>query len=352
MPQETLGYVELEWVCSHCGARNPGPQKTCAGCGAAQGQDVQFQQAAEDRPVTEPQALARAQAAPDIHCGYCGARNPAAAQTCSQCGASLKEGTQRTAGRVVGAHRTEPAPAIRCPFCGESNSATAQKCARCGGVLSQPQAEPQPTARPRGCNPLPFVLAAIALLIALIYLLTRTTGTIATVNAVNWTRSIAVLELRPVSYEGWRADLPAGATLGACTQRVARIQDSPAPNARKVCGTAYVVDRGTGYGEVVQDCRYEILADWCRYTVNEWRAVDVRRITGNDLSPAWPMLNLTAGQREGDREELYEIRFVADDKVYTYSTRDATEFARYRPGSRWQLEINSFGTIVGIAPAP
>ncbi len=39
-----------------------------------------------------------ASAGADIHCGFCGTRNPATATICSQCGADLKEGKARQAG--------------------------------------------------------------------------------------------------------------------------------------------------------------------------------------------------------------------------------------------------------------
>lgn len=33
MPQETVGYVNQEWMCKHCGSKNPGTTKICASCG-------------------------------------------------------------------------------------------------------------------------------------------------------------------------------------------------------------------------------------------------------------------------------------------------------------------------------
>lgn len=43
MPQEELGYIELEWTCENCGSRNPGTRKNCATCGAAMGARNQFE---------------------------------------------------------------------------------------------------------------------------------------------------------------------------------------------------------------------------------------------------------------------------------------------------------------------
>ena len=33
MPQETVGYVKLEWTCKRCGSKNPGTTRICAACG-------------------------------------------------------------------------------------------------------------------------------------------------------------------------------------------------------------------------------------------------------------------------------------------------------------------------------
>ena len=33
MTRKTVGYVELEWTCDHCGTENPGPRKFCNNCG-------------------------------------------------------------------------------------------------------------------------------------------------------------------------------------------------------------------------------------------------------------------------------------------------------------------------------
>jgi hypothetical protein len=32
MPQETVGFVNLEWICKRCGSKNPGTTKICVGC--------------------------------------------------------------------------------------------------------------------------------------------------------------------------------------------------------------------------------------------------------------------------------------------------------------------------------
>jgi DNA-directed RNA polymerase subunit RPC12/RpoP len=359
MPQETLGYVRLEWTCPSCSSRNPGPQKTCANCGAPQPENVEFEQAAEEQLITDQAEIARAAAGPDVHCPYCGTRNPAGAKHCKQCGGGLEEGQARATGRVVGAHRSQPAPPVACPACGASNPGTALKCAQCGASIAQ--APPQPTAPVAskskgnkgllvGCG-VAIALALCAFFgIALSGILTPATDAAGRVHTVAWTRTIAIEELAPVEHEGWRDEVPAGASVVSCQKEFHHTQQEPAPNAEKVCGTPYTVDEGSGYGKVVQDCEYRVYADWCRYTVNEWQEVEEVEAGGTDLNPYWPQVRLGAGQQEGRREEVYRVVFVGeDDKEYIYQTSNAAEFGRFQPGSRWALKVKG-STVVSVEP--
>lgn len=355
MAKESLGYVRLEWTCPACGRRNPGPVKVCAGCGAPQPEDVQFEQAARETLITDEAEIRQAKAGPDVHCAYCGTRNPAGATRCSQCLADLSEGTARSRGQVVGAFRQKRAADIACPACNSLNPATARICSQCGANLVRPEpaadAGPVATARKRR-NPVGFiVLGAIVLVVAFFFfLLLRTDETVGIVRNVSWTRSIRVESLAPVTYEGWRDDIPAGAVIGECRLELSHTQDEPAENAERVCGTPYTVDQGSGFGEVVQDCEYQVYADRCEYTVEEWQEIDVASATGNNFSPTWPQLQLDAGERAGEQEEEYEVVFDADGRTYTYTTNDATEFARFQIGSRWILHVNSFNAVVSVEP--
>jgi ribosomal protein L40E len=358
MTKETVGYVRLEWTCPSCGSRNPGPQKTCGSCGAAQPEDVEFEQAAQEELIKDEAEIARAKAGPDVHCGYCGARNPAGAESCTQCGADLREGVARARGRVVGAHRRGAAKDVACPSCGAQNPATALECAECGAPMGR--AEPATVTRRRtaakaglrGCSPVAWVILGGVIVVGAILLILslRTKETAARVQDLSWTRSIAIEGLVPVTYEDWRDEIPSGAVMGTCTQKVHHTQAEPAPNADKVCGTPYTVDTGSGYGEVVQDCEYQVYADWCKYEVEEWRAVDTVTLEGEGFGARWPVTQLQAGQREGEREETYKVVFDADGKMYTYTVKDEAEFARFEIGSRWNLKVNTFNAVVSVEP--
>ena len=358
MAQKDLGYVELEWTCPVCRTRNPGLRQTCANCGAPQPKDVKFETPAQADLITDADKLKHAKAGPDIHCPYCGARNPADAKTCKQCGGDLTQGAARTAGQVVGAFQTGPSGPVVCTTCGTPNPPTAYNCIKCGAPLAKakPPVTPQPAvAAPPSKSCLGIIGIAVVLLIAagvaFAMLSFRTTAVVGKVTAVKWTRTITVEGLVPTQHSAWRDEIPGGATLDQCRPAVRYTQDTPTQNSREVCGTPYTLDQGNGTGKVVQDCKYEVYADRCSYTVNEWRSVDTLVLNGSGFSPKWPVANLAAQQRTGERSEGYQCVIEANDKTYTYTPKSFDDYQRCQVGSRWQLQVNSFGSIMSLAPA-
>ena len=368
MVKKTVGYVELEWTCPQCGTRNPGTVKICTSCGRAQPERVEFDQAAEEELIEDQELIARVEAGADVHCAFCGARNPAGAERCTQCGADLTSAEARESGRVMGAHRVGPAAPVTCPQCGAQNPATATRCTQCNASLPRVSAAPKQltqtpapsTAAKVGGRKLGLLailgigagaLAAIAVCVILVLALIPSREVVGQVQSVQWVRSIEIQALTDVRHEDWRDEVPAGVRIQSCTQKHRSTQDSPASNATEVCGTPYTVDTGTGVGKVVQDCEYHVYDDWCTYTVQEWRRADTRTLNGNDYNPRWPDLPLGGGQREGDRDESYEILFQTENKTYTYTTSSLDQFRECQIGSRWNLKVNALGGVKSIEPA-
>ena len=355
MAKITLGYVELEWECPSCHTRNPGAAKTCVQCGAPHPEEVEYKQVAEETLITDEANIAAAKTGADIYCAYCGAPNLATAKSCKQCGADLAEGKARASGKVLGGlHSGEAAP-VTCPSCGASNPATAFKCTQCGSALRPETPQPEPPTQPAGIGKMaPFLIAgAVAiglLIIVLIAMGSRRTAVIGEVSDVNWRRAIAVEALVPVILDAWKDEIPSGASVGRCRQEVYKVQDNPAPGARQVCSTPYVVDKGSGYGEVQQDCRYEIYADRCEYQSQAWRPIAPIVLQGSDLMPVWPAENLGQNQRNAGRSEAYGISFNVDGKKYDYRPTNEAEFTRFSPGSQWRLKVNSFGNVTVEGP--
>jgi ribosomal protein L40E len=356
MPEETVGYVNLEWTCKACGTRNKGTSKTCVSCGAQMSEQDQFELPAEQQLITDEAEKKRAEIGPDVMCPYCNTRNPANATRCSQCNGDLVGAQARAKGQVLGAYSDANQPDVACPYCSALNAASATKCKNCGGTLKKSQVASTPTAAStkKSLPIVPVLLGALVLILLAVcgscFALTFITSDKgAVVQSVSWERSIAVTELKPVTKEDWRDEIPNDARMGTCTQKVRRTQDQPAPGAEKVCGTPYVVDQGTGQGKVVQQCQYKIYEDYCKYTKDEWTVVDTLVSKGTNLNPSWPNSNnLRAGQKTGNQKETYLVTFNADGKQYTYETSNASEFAKFTTGSQWSLKVNALGAVTSV----
>lgn len=318
--------------------------------------DVKFEQPAEEKLITDEAAIATAKAGPDIHCPFCGARNPAGATTCVQCMADLTEAAQREKGAVIGAHRDKPAPDVACPFCGAMNPASALSCQQCGASLAETREKPkaETAVTPPNRTVTYAIIGAVAVIVllcaAFFFFANRTDDVIGAVSDVRWTRVVAIEALRPVERQDWRDEIPAGAEIISCEEEVRSTQPNPAPNSVEVCGTPYTVDTGTGVGEVVQDCEYQVYDDYCRFTAEEWQVIDQVRLEGRDLNPQWPNFQPGPGERAGAQDASYVIIFRTDGGTYEFSANE-TEFRQAQPGSEWILQINTFNNVVDIEPA-
>jgi hypothetical protein len=194
------------------------------------------------------------------------------------------------------------------------------------------------------------VLLACVLLFAILNPWRSSEEVTGIVQGLSWSRSIEIEGLRDVSHEGWRDKVPADASLGRCTKKHHHTQDNPAPGAEEVCGTPYTVNTGTGHGEVVQDCQYKVYADWCTYTTQAWTRVDTVTVNGSDPLPRWPDPALNAQQRQGDRDESYQVLFDTGERTVTYRTSDPNAFSRFQVGSQWLLQVNARGGVRPIEP--
>lgn len=361
MARKSIGYVKLAWTCERCDGENPGPRHFCNACGAPQPPGVEFHQPIGAVFLTKPDEIEAAKVGADIHCPYCDARNPATSTFCGACGGSLAEGEKRVAGKILGAPNTGEALPNICPSCGTHNLASVMECAGCGDSLTpaRPPAKEPPASteikKPKGGLPVPIIVIGVVLCLAIAgifyFIFGRTEETTARVEAVSWTRSVPIEVMGEMESEAWWDEVPNDAEVRSCQESYRYTQDEPAPNAVEVCGTPYTVDQGSGYGEVVQDCVYEVYDDWCTFTVMDWIDFDTLTATGNNLMPYWPSVDLADDQRTGEVEEQYQVSLSGEDRNYTYSTDDEFEFYNFTIGSEWILEVNSVGGIVSLEPA-
>lgn len=361
MTKKSLGYVELEWTCPNCSGRNSGRERICVHCGAPQPQNVEFEQAAEEKIIEDATVVESANIGPDIHCAFCGTRNPNNATHCSQCGADLADSKARESGQVLGAHKDEPAPDIECDYCGTLNPGTAHQCKNCGATLDftkslrAQSAAKTPAGKGIRINKgiiIAIGVVIVAACIGLFIFLNRTDDVVGQVNNISWERQITILGLAAVSRTAWRDEIPQEANLGMCQQEHRYTSQDPQPNSTEVCGTPYTVDTGAGLGEVVQDCEYLVYDDRCDFTVLELQPVNRLILNGTDLNPQWPVVGLETDQQEGERQESYRIVFSADGEQFTYTTNDPEEYQKFIPGSNWNLKVNQLGGVKEVEPAP
>jgi hypothetical protein len=363
MARKVKGYVELYWTCPSCGNENAGSHAYCMSCGSPQPRNVDFHQGRVAELLTDAEKIRRAKAGADVHCGFCGTRNPADAKLCSRCNADLTAGAKRGSGKLLGAFKSAAQGAVaplECPNCGALNAGNRRTCGSCGGSLAPaavkdaPAAKAQPAGKPFGSPALIIGGLVLLALCALVYFLfLRTSRVEATVVGAEWQRSIVVEQYGPIELEGWLDEVPGDATNLSCREEVRTTQDQPPSNAnyREVCGTEYVVDTGSGSGEVVQDCLYEVYADYCSYTIDAWAPYDTVELQGVGLSPEWPQPSISSAQRLGDQDQSYTCIFQAGGDTYDYQTESLSQFQRCTTGSRWILEITSLGGVSSITPA-
>lgn len=355
--RRTVGYIQNEWTCPNCGTRNKGGTKTCENCGAPQPENVKFELPSEQKFVTDENAVKAAAAGADIHCGFCGTRNPATAETCSQCGGDLTQGKAREAGRIMQAPPPQP-KIVKCDNCGVENPGSNTVCSNCGSPLPKiaaaqaiaPGAVParpvagmaaaKPAAKKTNWMLIGGILGFIALccvVIGVLFLL-PTQSVQATVVDVRWETSVPVQEIRAVDYNNERGSPPSDAYNVSCRDE-----------SRDVCEQR-TIDKGNGYSEVVEECHTET-EQYCSYTVDEWATIQTYTMDGNDLQPVYESPSVSNGQRLGTESEELTVTFSTEDgEQETYSPDSVSEFQQFDIGSTWTLKMNALGGITSVDP--
>ena len=350
MARRTLGYIQNEWTCPNCETRNKGSAKTCENCGAPQPENVQFELPSEQKFVTDEASINAAKAGADIHCPFCGTRNPATAKTCSQCGGDLIEGKARESGRLMQA----PPPQlkiVKCDNCGTDNPVSNAVCSNCGSPL--PKVATPAFASPvgasvaatKGTSPkktnwllIGGILAAVAICCIAIgaLFLFPSKSVQATVVDVHWQTSVPVQEIRAVDYNNEPGSPPSDAYDVSCRDE-----------SHDVCEQK-TIDKGNGYSEVVEECHTET-EQYCSYTVDEWTTIQTYTLDGDNLQPIYDDPSVSSDQRLGKESEKLTVTFsTADGEQEIYSPDTVSEFQQFTVGSTWTLKMNALGGVVGV----
>ena len=346
--KESKGFIELEWTCPNCNSRNKGSTKTCDTCGAPQPANVKFERAGDEKLVTDEKAVSAAKAGADIHCGFCGTRNPATATNCSQCGGELKEGKTREAGQVMQAAPAAP-KVINCKNCGAENPGSERKCKQCGAPLpranepisAQASADVTPAIKmqPKKPNWLLFggigaflLICCAAILFLFVFPSKSVQGTVADVQ---WQTSVPVQEVQAVNYSNERGDPPSDAYNLSCHTE-----------SQEVCEEK-TIDKGNGFAEVVKECHTET-EQYCDYTVDEWTTIQTYTLNGSDLNPVYDSPSIASGQRMGTASEIFTVYFDTNTGQLTYSPGSLSDFQQFQIGSVWTIKLNAVGGILSV----
>jgi len=338
MHKSSSKFVQLEWECPACQARNPGPEQSCLSCGAPQPDDVEFVLPAEEEVVTDEDALKRARAGADIYCAFCETRNPATATTCQQCGADLSEGTRRKAGGEMRPRAAEKK--ILCPHCEAENNASNRVCVECGAPLVKKKpiraAQAETKSEPKR-NWILFALLAIILLCiaGAIFLFAPSETVTGQVDQVRWQTMLPIQELREEYHRDERGRPPSDAYDVSCHTE-----------NQEFC-TEHTVDQGNGYAEVVEDCETRE-EEYCSYTVQTWKTVQTLTLNGNDFDPRYANASLSGEQRFGEESAIYEVIFNVAGEHLSYEPSTLDEYRQFQLGSEWMLNLNRLGTIVSV----
>ena len=351
MTRKSKGFIELEWACPNCETRNKGSLKVCGSCGAPQPENVQFEAPAEKKFVGDEKASELKKRGADVHCGFCGTRNESTAQTCSQCGADLSEGTARKSGRQIDMSARPRPEKLICSNCGKENSGSSINCVECGAPLPKPvtpgpaasSAPPvavaagtgkkKPSRKLFGAIGAALLLCCIA--VASVFFI-PTSSVEATVTDVYWKTSVPVEEIQPVEYTNKQGNPPSDAYNVSCETK-----------KEEVCEEK-TIDRGDGFAEVVEECHTET-DKFCDYTVDEWTTVQTYTLDGYDFYPVYEQPSVSSGQRLGDESVDYTVYFDTDKGEKVYSPDDLDEFQQFDIGSRWTLKLNLLGHVRGIS---
>ncbi|MFN8411797.1 MAG: zinc ribbon domain-containing protein [Anaerolineales bacterium] len=347
---ESKGFIELEWVCPNCESRNKGSKKTCGNCGAPQPENIKFQRAADEKIITDANAIAAASAGADIHCGFCGTRNPATAKVCSQCGGDLTEGKRRQAGELLQAAPTPP-KVVTCSSCGFENPGSERTCKQCGSPLPRASASvPQPASMHAGASPVSkgqpkkvnwvlfggigafLVLCCAAILFLFVFPSKSVQGT---VSNVYWQTSVPVQEVQAVDYSNQQGNPPSDAYNVSCHTE-----------SQDICEDK-TIDKGNGYAEVVKECHTES-TNYCSYTVDEWKTLQSYDLSGTDLYPQYAQPTVYNGQRLGSASSQYTVTFSTPNGTETYSPGSESEFQQFQIGTTWTIKLNAIGGVVSV----
>jgi hypothetical protein len=354
---------EGRWDCQYCGTKGIlGRHKVCPNCAKSRPEGTTFYLPAEAETVEDEKLKELARLGPDWICEFCSSSNPANLDVCRHCNAPRESVSPQ---QVV----KEFAPGAA-PKSGDMTIPDPHEKYR------QPK-EPAPKkARPRWLLPAIGIILLFACLFAAFSIFSGDELDVS-IQRMQWERSVVVEELQTVTEEGW--DLPGGARIISQQEEIREYDQVIVGYETKqrqvservqvgertyVCGQR---DLGNGFFEDIEctepvyetqqrtetyeEPLYEqvpVYATKYVYEVERWSPVRTERVTGNDQQAYWPELRLGPNQREGERQESYQIVFGNDGGERFTLTFPLEEWLSFESRGSYKLRVNGMGQAIGV----
>lgn len=340
--------IEGLWDCPYCEQKGiSGLKKQCPCCGHPQDDGTEFYMGEEIKYVDPEKAAQYGQGA-DWTCSYCGGLNRYDVTTCANCGASREE-TKGSYFDNEKAHREE-----------ERRKAAEIKAREAAERLQRIQAE---RARKR-----PMRMAILLGILALLAFIFIPRNSSAEITAKDWMRIVFIQESRNVEENDW--SVPDGGKLISQREEVHHYEsvldhyeDVAVQKSRQVLdgydeSVEYINNGdGTFTEETVSTPRYRteyytemeeqpvyvevpVMATLYTYTIDRW--FDSREVftEGTDDEPYWGDVKLASNEKEGHRDEVYEVTVKVKKKVYSAEIPESL-FASLSTGDKVDVTVQN-----------
>lgn len=354
---------ENTWTCSYCSHTNLGRHNQCQSCNARKGSDSKEQIPAGNpaMQVTDPELLKIARGGADWTCEYCGSKTRNAKGECANCSGPKEE--------FVAPEFQEPKEVSPQP--------------------PQPPSHPKPTVeqamryvewhrKGRDGPGFPSIVWACSVLFLLPMCLAFYSSEVtAQVSSVTWEYSISLEQEIENNKEDW-APLPGDAYAVSCQNKYYGEEDC---HCRQVsdgydtetydcrphdcfCHTS-CSNMGNGFSSCEENCDtcYDscsrqvqkfkeecdscpVYRDYCHYKQKEWVRVSTRDTSGSLDEPHYdPSVVARGPQQRTSTTEKYSVKFKEDNKTYSYTPRNLSDYKRFQEGDRWKFTVGFFNGI-------
>jgi hypothetical protein len=347
---------EGRWDCQYCGAKAIlGRHQACPTCAKSRPEGTKFYMVDDETAVTDQQKIDRANLGADWVCEFCQTSNTADRENCSSCFAARGTSPSQQAKRYA---------AGEAPRSGDMD------------MDYVPPERQQPTQAPKAKRPAWLIPAGIGALLFLclclclaVFAFGRPQQAEATVTQTLWERTVQVEAFETVVEEDW--SVPSGGRTLSQREEIHHYDqvlshyetgERQVSEQVQVGTNTYVCgqeDLGNGFFRDIQctDPVYEtqyrtesyqepvylsvpVYQTKYSYEIDKWIVKRTERADGDSYQPAWPTINLRAGEREGARQERYTVVFTtADGQTYSQEMSLA-EWQTFERGMGVELTIS------------